>query len=385
MVSDKVLLVDDNINILASFRRQLRKQFSVDTATGSREALKSIIKNGQYSVVVSDFRMPEMDGIKFLAKVKELAPDCTRIILTGHADLKAAIDAVNEGNIFRFLIKPCPLHILKRAIEEGIEQYQLITAERELLEQTLRGTIQILTEILEIVNPEAFGRASRIKRYVMNIALQMKVTDVWRFDTAAMLSQIGCIILPEETVKKFSQRQVLTAEESEIFKQHPLIASGLLKKIPRMKEVAEIIAYQEKHFDGSGAPADNIKGKEIPLGARILKVLMDFDALEIEGKTTTEALSELKRRSGWYDPDVLATAEEVIETQANYKRKSVSISELWENMILGEDVRTLKGRLLISKGQVVSLPMIQRLKNLSRFAGIIEPLIVYERIIRRRR
>jgi len=384
-MSDKVLLVDDDINILASFKRQLRKQFSVDTVSGSKEGLEVIIKNGHYSVVVSDFRMPEMDGIKFLAKVKELAPDCVRIMLTGHADLKAAVDAVNEGNIFRFLIKPCPLHILNKALKEGIEQYQLITAERELLEQTLRGSIQILTEILEIVNPEAFGRSSRIKRYVRNIALHMKVTDIWRFDTAAMLSQIGCIILPEETAIKISQRQDLTAEESEILKLHPSIASDLLKKIPRMKEVAEIIAYQEKHFDGSGTPADTIKGKEIPLGARILKVLIDFDALETEGKNKTEALSELKKRSGWFDPDVLAAAEEVIETQAIYESRSVSISELWENMILGEDIRTLKGQLLISKGQVVSLPMIQRLRKLNRFAGIIEPFVVYQRSTKRRR
>jgi len=384
-MSEKVLLVDDDINILASFKRQLRKQFSVDTATGSKEGLEAIIKNGHYSVVVSDFRMPEMDGIKFLAKVKELSPDCVRIMLTGHADLKAAVDAVNEGNIFRFLIKPCPLHILKKALKEGIEQYQLITAERELLGQTLRGSIQILTEILEIVNPEAFGRSSRIKRYVRNVALHMKVTDIWRFETAAMLSQIGCIILPEETTIKIYQRQELTAEESEIFKLHPSIASDLLKKIPRMKEVAEIIAYQEKHFDGSGTPADTIKGKEIPLGARILKVLTDFDTLEIEGKNKTEALSELKKRSGWYDPDVLAAAEEVIETQANYESRSVSVSELLENMILGEDVRTLKGQLLISKGQVVSRPIIQRLKNLSSFTAIVEPFTVYERRVKRYR
>jgi len=384
-VSDKVLLVDDDINVLASFKRQLKKQFSVDTAEGSKEGLEVVIKNGPYAVVVSDFRMPVMDGIKFLSKVKELAPDCVRIMLTGHADLKAAIGAVNEGNIFRFLIKPCPLHILNKALKEGIEQYQLITAERELLEQTLRGSIQILTEILEIVNPEAFGRSSRIRRYVRNIALHMKVTDIWRFETAAMLSQIGCIILPEETAIKIYQRKDLTAEESDLFKRHPSIASDLLTKIPRMKEVAEIIAYQEKHFDGSGTPADTLKGKEIPLGARILKVLLDFDALETEGKNKTKALSELKMRSGWYDPDVLATAEEVIETQANYESRSVSVSELRENMILGEDVRTLKGQLLISKGQVVGRPMIQRLKNLSGFTAIIEPFTVYERRIERRR
>ena len=382
-MSDKVLLVDDDINILASFKRRLKKQFSVDTAGGGKEALEVIIKNGPYAVVLSDFRMPVMDGIKFLSKVKELAPDCVRIMLTGHADLKAAIGAVNEGNIFRFLVKPCPLHILNKALKEGIEQYQLITAERELLEQTLRGSVQILTEILEIVNPEAFGRSSRIRHYVRNIALHMKLNDFWQFETAAMLSQIGCIILPEETAIKVYQRQDLTAEESDLFNRHPSIASDLLKKIPRMKEVAEIIAYQDKHFDGSGTPADTLRGKEIPFGARILKVLLDFDALESEGKNKSEALSELKKRSGWYDPEILAAAEEAIETEANYESRSVLASELRENMILGEDVRNLKGQLLISRGQVVSRPMIQRLENLSRFTAIIEPFAVYERRVKR--
>ena len=122
---------------------------------------------------------------------------------------------------------------------------------------------------------------------------------------------------------------------------------------------------------------------EIPFGARILKILLDFDALETEGKNKSEALSELKKRSGWYDPEILAAAEEAIETEANYESRSVLASELRENMILGEDVRNLKGQLLISKGQVVSRPMIQRLENLSRFTAIIEPFTVYERLVKR--
>jgi response regulator RpfG family c-di-GMP phosphodiesterase len=213
----------------------------------------------------------------------------------------------------------------------------------------------------------------------------MKVSDVWRFETAAMLSQIGCIILPEETAIKVYQRQDLTAQESELFNRHPSIASDLLKKIPRMKEVAEIIAHQDEHFDGSGTLADTLSGKEIPLGARILKVLLDFDALENEGKDKSEALSDLKKRSGWYDPEVLAAAEEVIETQANYESRSILVSELGENMILGEDVRTLKGQLLISRGQVVGRPLIQRLKNLNKFTAIVEPFKVYERRVKRHR
>lgn len=375
-MGEKVLFVDDDSNILASFKRQLRKQFDVETALAAEQGLELVKKQGPYGVIVSDLRMPGMDGIQFLATVRELAPDSVRMMLTGNADLEKAIEAVNEGNIFRFLTKPCRSDMLAKAVAAGIQQYQLITAERELLEKTLSGSIKVLTELLALANPETFGRSSRIKHHVKKIASHMGLSDVWKLETAAMLSQLGCVTLPQETLKKLYQGQALTEAELRLFNMHPIVTSDLLAKIPRMQEVAEIIAYQEKHFDGTGAPRSSCKGEAIPLGARLLKVVLDFDMLEAAGLPKNEALNQMQQRSGWYDPSVVKALQTVIRAEARYQMVAVTLRELVENMILAEDVIALKGQLLISRGHEVSRPLIERLKAFAETAGIKEPIRV---------
>ena len=172
-MTHKILFVDDEANLLSAMERQFRKQYEVDIALGAEKGLEAVSHNGSYAVIVSDFRMPGLNGVEFLAKVRELAPDSTRMMLTGHADLKTAMEAVNEGHIFRFLTKPCPPEVMGKALESGVSQYRLINAERELLEKTLNGSIKVLTQILSLLNPEAFGRASRISRYVREVALAL--------------------------------------------------------------------------------------------------------------------------------------------------------------------------------------------------------------------
>ncbi len=279
----KILVVDDEQNLLDSLKRQLRKRFHVETALGPEEGLKTIAARGPFAVIVSDLRMPVMDGIEFLSRASKIDSDSVCIMLTGNADLQNAIQAVNEGNIYRFLTKPCMTETLASVLEQGVEQYRLVTAEKVLLEKTLKGSIKVLTELLSLLNPEAFGRSSRIKRYAGEIARHLEVSNIWQIETAAMLSQIGCITLTEEATGKLYQGQELSGEEAQLFAMHPSIASDLLSHIPRMKQIAEIIAHQDKHFDGSGNPKDTLQGEAIPLGARILKVVLDFDMLESKG------------------------------------------------------------------------------------------------------
>lgn len=375
-MTEKVLFVDDDANVLAAFQRQLRKSFQVDTAQGAEEGLKAVRQNGPYAVVVSDLRMPKMDGLQFLARVRELAPDTVRMMLTGYAELQAAIQAVNQGNVFRFLTKPCDGDTLTRALEMGLSQYRLVRAEKELLDQTLRGSIKVLTQILSLLNPEAFGRASRIVRYVREIAFVLKVKDTWQLETAAMLSQIGCIMLPEATLKKIYHGHLLDPEEAQVFDMHPFIAADLVRQVPRLEEVADIITYQGKCFDGSGIPKDNRAGEQIPLGGRILKVVLDFDTLVAAGVRKNAAVLELKKRLGCYDPEVLTALETVIWIEARYIVKEVTFSQLADNMLLDDDVMTLTGTLLVTKGQEVTPLMRKRLKSFAETVGLKEPLRV---------
>lgn len=373
-MNEKILIVDDEQNILDALKRQLRKIFSITIALGPEEGLKAVKGKGPYAVVVSDLRMPVMDGIQFLSKVKDLSPNTVRMILTGNADLESAIKAVNEGNIFRFLTKPCPPDILYKVIRVGIEQYRLVTAEQELLQKTLKGSINVMTEVLSLVNPEAFGRSSRIKRYVNLVATNLGASNVWQLELAAMLSQIGCVILPEGALDKLYKGQDLSGEENQLFDMHPMIASDLLSNIPRMQKISEIIRYQEKNFDGSGNPKDSRKGQDVPLGSRILKVVLDFDLLETKGAQKGKALKTLKERPGRYDPSILAALESVIGDEARYEIKDVTFKELKASMILSEGIWTTDGRLLISRGQDITAMLLKRLDNFAKTSGIKEPI-----------
>ena len=375
-MAEKILFVDDDVNILASYQRQLRKSFQIDTAAGGSAGLTAVAQDGPYAVIVSDLRMPGMDGIQFLTRVREEAPDSVRIMLTGFADMQTAIQAVNEGNVFRFLTKPCEPDTLARTLTMGLGQYRLVMAERQLLEETLKGSIKVMTQILSLLNPEAFGRASRIIRYVREIAFVMKVPEVWQLETAAMLSQIGCILLPEAALKKVYYGQPLNDEEMQIYTAHPLIASDLLKNIPRLETVAQSIAYQAKGFDGSGFPKIQKRGEDIPLGGRILKVVLDFDTLEASGLGKAAAIKELKNRPGLYDPAILAALESVIWVEARFKMREVNLPELTDIMILDDDVYTKAGALLIAKGQEVSPLIRKRLKSFAETVGIREPIRV---------
>lgn len=378
-MTERILFVDDEENVLNGIQRGLRKKFTIETALGPAPGLAAITNNGPYAVVVSDLQMPGMDGIEFLSRVRKMARSTVRMMLTGNADFNSALNAVNQGNVFQFLTKPCSNEALINAINLGIKQYRLITAERELLEKTLKGSIKILTETLSLANPEAFGRSSRIKQRVREIVSHLGTKDSWKIETAAMLSHIGCIILPEQALKKLYKGQELVGSEREAFDTHPIVGSNLIANIPRMQEIAEIILYQEKHFDGSGNPKDSKRGEEIPLGARILKLVLDFDTLEAKGVSKLDALKRLKHKAEWYDPVILNALEEIlgIDKVVSFDVREVSFRDLSCDMVLGQDVTTKNELLLVSKGQEVNMALLQRLKNFSISAGIKEPIRVY--------
>lgn len=375
-MTERILCVDDEPSILEAYKRQLRKRFSIETAPGGAEGLAAIASQGPFAVIVSDMRMPGMDGVQFLATVKERAPESVRIMLTGNANQQTAVDAVNEGNIFRFLTKPCPPETLAKSLVAGIEQYQLVTAEKVLLEKTLSGAIKVLTDVLSLTNPTAFGHASRVRRIIRKLCKEMKVNKSWQFEIAAMLSQIGCVTVPPDTLDKMYHGQDMKAEETQMLEAHPAVGRDLVANIPRLENVAQIIAYQQKRFDGSGIPADSTVGEDIPLGARILKVALDYDTLKWSGDTDVQVLVELRHRSGWYDPDVLAAMETVVGFEVTLEIQEIGVKDLTTHMIIAEDVTTTDGMLLVSKGQEVTSSLCQRLRNFAKNRRIEEPVRV---------
>jgi response regulator RpfG family c-di-GMP phosphodiesterase len=385
MMKEKILCVDDELNILEGYQRALRKEFHIDIAVGGEPGLEAIANRGPYAVIVSDMRMPGMDGIQFLSLVKTLAPNSVRMMLTGNADQQTAIDAVNEGSIFRFLTKPCSPEMLAKALSAGIMQHRLIMAEKELLEKTLSSSIHVLTDILSLVNPTAFGRATRVRRIVRDLVEYLGVDNSWQIDIAAMLSQIGCVTIPENTMAKVFSGTQLTAEEFKILQSHPQVGHDLLSLIPRLEPVAEIIAYQEKRFNGSGYPVNDVQGEDIPIGSRILKLALDFDKLLQGNLSEFEAYEEVERRNGWYDPMVIEALKQTRTRQGDYELAYITLEELTPGMIMAENLFSAKGLLLIAQGQEVTKSVCLKLQNLITSGGeelVTESFRVYAPLMR---
>lgn len=379
-MNEKVLFVDDDHHILQGLKRNLRKQFQVFTALGGEGGIKLLKEEGPFEVVVSDMRMPGMNGTQFLNKVREIAPDTIRMLLTGQADFKDAVEVVNKGQIFRFLTKPCPTQELSQVIQDGIQQYHLIKAEKELLEKTLKGTIKLLVDILSNVNPEAFSRSIRVHKLCKKIAKQMKWKDTWQLDVAALLSQIGCVTIPGELLKKKYSGKPLAHDEAQLVENHMEIGRQMLIKIPRMEKVANAIAYQEKRFDGGGKPQDGKKGEAIPVMARFLKVTLDYDTMLSSGKTEKEAQKWLHDHYYWYDPKVLAALDaEIHHALSDYVEKEIRARELLDGMILADDIKTKYGAILIPKGHEISSYLLTRVQNFANSGNIAEPIKILER------
>ena len=371
----RVLFVDDEPNLLSGLTRQLHAQFDVTTAVGGAEGLKTFAEKGPFPVVVSDLQMPGMDGVTFLGRVRHVCPDTVRILLTGQADLNSAISAVNEGHIFRFLTKPCPTDVLSKSLIAAEAQYKLIISEKILLEQTLQGSIKTLMDILSLASPAVFSRANRIKLYAKDLLAQIEMKNKWTVDVSVMLSQIGIITLPDETLNKLVKNEELKPEEKVMVEKLPSIGEKLLSHIPRLEPVREILLYQEKHFDGSGYPKDDKKGDQIPLGSRILKILLDYEKLEETQKTNI--FEVMTGRRGWYDEDILKKFAELRgNTQSNAKVKEVPVSGLQVGMLLIQDIVAKNGVLIVRGGVELTDPVLARIANIAQQIGVKEPIRV---------
>jgi response regulator RpfG family c-di-GMP phosphodiesterase len=371
-----LLCVDDEPLVLEGLTLHLRRAFTLTTATGGAAGLEILKSKGPFAIVMSDMRMPGMSGAEFLSKVREQYPDTVRVLLTGQSDLPSAIAAVNDGQIFRFLTKPCPPEVLLSALGAAAKQHELVTGERVLLEQTLHGSIKTLTDVLALASPVAFGRANRAKQFMGELVTELKLPQDWICDVAAMLSQIGCVTIPVETLDRMYDGSQLTPEETAMAVRLPAVAVQLLGSIPRLEGVREILSHMDDHFEPSKA-GQTKRGDAIPWGARALKIILDYLTLEARLGTGAEALDTMRARKAWYDPAIFASFAEVAARAAsNVEVRHVVVRELRQGMILRDNLFTKNGMLLVTKGNEVTPSLIERIANFSRKMGVREPIAV---------
>ncbi len=360
----RILCVDDEPNVLEGLGLHLRRKFDMTTAPSGAAALALLEGGLTPAVIVSDMRMPQMNGAQFLAAARRLQPDAVRMLLTGQADVQSSIAAVNEGQVFRFLTKPCAPADLLAAVEAAAGHHRLITAEKVLLEQTLRGCIRALVDVLSLASPSAFGRANRLKAHAIALIAAGGGPPSWQIEIAAMLSQLGSITLPAALVERLYEGKTLGPDEEALVERLPAASEQFITDIPRMEEVRAIVLHQARRFDGSGSPRSVTgTGAQIPLGARVLKIVSDYDVLEAQGKLAREALDVMAGRAGWYDAELLARFAQVVVGSEDGSIQEVGLRGLVQGMVFTEDVRTQSGVLLVVRGHEVTESLIERFKN----------------------
>lgn len=363
----RILCVDDEPNVLEGLERTLFEHFDVVTALGGAEGLEALKEEGPFAAVVSDMRMPQMNGAEFLAKVRQKAPDTVRLLLTGQADMESTIAAVNEGNIFRFLSKPCPKDALVRSLEDAVRQYRLVNAERELLENTVSGAVQVLSDVLSLAAPVAFSRSSQIKAYVMHMCEKFSVENPWMYGMAAMLSQIGCITLPPDTMDKVFAGRAVSDDEREMFRGHPAIGQRLLQRIPRLESVAAMIGGQ---MNGK-----HLTNREERLGAEMLNIARGVDRRVTAGNSLSASIALLQKKR-IYHAELLACLADFKGQAPTSVIRALHVRELRTFMTFDEDVRSTTGNVIVPKGHEVTAALIERLNNFARGIGIQEPIRV---------
>jgi len=373
-MTEKVLFVDDEDHILQSIKRQLRKRFQIYTAPGGEDALDILKNEGPFAVIVSDMRMPIIDGIQLLSKVRDLYPDVVRLMLTGNADQETAIEAVNKGQIFRFLSKPCPTATLVTSIALAQRQHRLLTAEKDLLDNTLKGSVKVLSELLSLANPAAFSSGYRIKGLVEKIAAKLSIHNIWQLEISALMSQIGCITLPTEILNKLYAGRKLESDEEEMYLHHPKVGARLLENIPRLETVVGIIENQLKTF--SEIEEDEKLAYDIGIGAQILKIAIDHDLLQFKGLSHNGAVGELNKNSHLYNPKVLEALKSIKVVEDHDRVVSLNVIDITVGMIAEENIVAQNGIMIAPKGQKITWPVLQGINNFSRQVGVKEPLVV---------
>ncbi len=334
-------------------------------------------------MVVADRQMPGMDGLELLGKIKECSPDTVRVMLTGNADLESVIRVVNESNIFRFLTKPCPGRFLVKAVEDAQKLHEIVVAEKELLNKTLSGSIKLLTDILSMVESPSFGQSQTLRDSIAGVTAHLNLDNAWEIQLAAMLAPIGNVTVPPETLVRSRSGQPLSKAEEQMLAHLPETAARLLVNIPRLEGVARIVRYQNKAFNGSGFPRDEVAGDGIPVGARLLRIIFDLMDLQRGGAPQARvAFEDIARAARAYTISPPGCIAPVIrgQKQRSCARHAVSYGcvrqGLAKGMVLRSNVETKDGMLILRAGHQINDMTLGKILNFESVVGVKEPIMV---------
>lgn len=304
----RILCVDDEPNVLESLRDSLRRRFQVVATTNGFEALRMMVAE-PFPVVISDMRMPRINGARFLTLARDHAPDTVRLLLTGQSTMEDAVGAVNEGQVFRFLVKPCPTPVLIAAIDSAIRQHDIAVEERRVGEQLVDGAMHALTAMAATIDPTAPARAERVRKLAVELADAVGISYTNEIARACDLLQLGAVSLPADTRAHLASGRPATAEHAAQLEALAANALPFLERIPRLEIERTVLSHVARPFVPT-RPGE----AGTPIGARVLRIVLDYDVLVTRGMADHLRLDTLRARQGTYDPAVLAKFDEMLSS-----------------------------------------------------------------------
>jgi response regulator RpfG family c-di-GMP phosphodiesterase len=415
----RVLCVDDEPNILSALRRLFRQSgYVVEVAGSGSEGLAALERAG-FDLVISDMRMPEMDGAQFLEQVRKRWPETVRILLTGYSDIGSTIEAINKGQIFRYVSKPWDDDDLRLTVRHALERKALereklrleaLTArqneelreinaslERKVAERTaeLRSaheklklsfltSIKIFANLIELREGTLAGHSRRVADLSRRIATKMELGPGELQDVflAGLLHDIGKIGLPDELLSKPVSH--MSGDDLGQYRKHPVKGEQSLMALEELRNAARLLRSHHERFDGLGYP-DGLVGLAIPLGARILAVANEFDGLQI-GIVAPRRLSaeEAKKliaegRGRRFDPQVVDAFLEIMggaETSTPVTDLTVPVAALKPGMVLARDLVSRDGVLLLAADYILDENLIRQIRDYARVEGIQLSLLI---------
>jgi CheY-like chemotaxis protein len=330
----KVLCVDDEPNVLAAMQLTLRREFEVVTADSGEMALTILETVPDVAVLMCDMRMPRMNGAALLARVRELHPEISRVLLTGQADLESAMSAINDGRVYQFLTKPCERETLIAALRGAAEHHRLVVSERVLLRETLHGAVEALVEVLALTAPLTFGRANRVKQRAKQLAQELGLPEAWQLEMAVSLQHLGS----------------------------PQVADQILSHIPRLEPIRAILAAATRQATWSGVAGEG----PIELAGSILRLANDADAIE-QGGVTGEPMVDLLRHRGGHSAPLLDALQILVDDASCATVLEIPLHGLRAGMVIDEDLY-LNGALLVSRGYAVTQSFVERIRHFAKGA-----------------
>jgi CheY-like chemotaxis protein len=359
-MTHKVLLVDDDAKLLSSLKRNLCFDYDLTIAESGQQALDRLSAHEQFSVIVTDMRMPHMDGIQFIEEARRVAPNSVYLMLTGNQDIQTAMKAVNDGQVFRFLNKPCEVAEIKRALDAALKQYSLMHAEKELLQKTFVGAVNVLSDVLDSLRPDVVQQSHRVDSVMRACEEGLGFCGNWEYRMAARLGLVGLVLQPPNEQERFQKLGPADPESQHLFDEILMTSARMIERIPRLNSVVAILRAPQI-TDGAVGLAD-IEHTTPALGGLLLRVATYWTNLTSTGSAPLAALDEL--REAFPDmPLQIVEALLALECEQTYARPlKLSVENLTEGMVLYDDVHSDDGAVLLRKGRRLTTAAIEKLR-----------------------